>query len=520
MAFSYVLIPGRHHGVTRFQAAYLRRLLAGDEVDTSGAPVPIAPDASLVWAVTSASHAHTRRNPISGARRQGLLERVAAVEGLPSYVVQVPDVPPHPRFSSLVVTTAATDLGVEITPATTVVACSTATVAAEYAVLGYTVAPVEAWREPMEVCPWDVVELCAAGDAAWEELAHPETVAYWKRYRCDEAVRELFADPVVSAEGDLTETRDYDTYAASFESASDRKWDIVGPHLRPGRVVDIGCATGGLLAQAAADPRFFESDLFGIDIARPLLAEAEHKKAAGAFANPNIWFISANVLTAPVMPERSTDSTVTVALTHEICSYGDGRADLATFAGRIYAHTRVGGVWVNSDVLGPEDGERTVRLRLSTTDGSHAPAHVALDDLPREEVAAYVGGLSTDARLEQFSHDFPRLSGCRPWTATRVADGLWELPLWQAMEFMTRKDYTDNWLSECHERFCDLAYSDWAVLLAEVGFVLDGASGPVRNEWLVQHRFDPTASLEGLDGTALPWPDTHVLTVARRTTAE
>ncbi|CAN5671941.1 hypothetical protein BH11ACT8_BH11ACT8_08970 [soil metagenome] len=214
--FSHVLLPGRHHCVTRFQAEYLRSLLAGEATDSTGAPVRMSPGAAIIWAVTSASHVHTRRNPISGARRLGLIERFAAVEGIPSLVVTVPDVPPHPRFSSLVVTTAATDLDLPLGPDNTVVACSTARVSAEYAALGYTIAPAEASYEPMATCPWDIVELCAAGDPAWAELAHPETVAYWQRYGCDETIRELFADPVVSEEGDLTETRDYGTYAASF----------------------------------------------------------------------------------------------------------------------------------------------------------------------------------------------------------------------------------------------------------------------------------------------------------------
>lgn len=516
-AYSYVLLPGRHHCVTRFQASYLRALL--ESGTDGGETFPMAADATVVWAITSASHAHTRRNPVSGARRQGLVERVSAVEGLPSLVVTVPDVAAHPRFAELVLTTATTELGVDLSPATTIVACSTPTVAAEYERLGYRVARVEDSCTPSATRPWDVVELCAAGDPAWRELAHPETVSYWDRYGCADTIRDLFADPVVSAEGDLTGTRDYRSYAASFEQASDRKWDIVGPHLRPGRIVDIGCATGGLLEKAAADPLYFESDLFGVDVARPLLAEAEHKKEAGAFANPNIWFLQANVLTAAVMPERSVDSTVSVALTHEIVSYGDGRADLETFARRIYAHTRPGGVWVNSDVVGPTDPDQVVRLHLSTEGGSLAQARTDLDDVSREEVEAFLVSLSTSALMTQFAHDFCRLSGT-VWSGTQLRDGVWELPLRLAMEFMTRKDYPGNWLSECHERFCDLSYADWVDLLTAAGFTLAGASGAVRNEWLVANRFDPCAELFDLAGRRLAWPDTHVLTVATRATAE
>jgi SAM-dependent methyltransferase len=517
-ATTYVLFPGRHHGVTRFQVDYLRDLLAGREPCTDGSSLDPADDAQVVWAVTSASHVRTRRNPVSGPRRVGLIERVSAVESLPSLVVTVPDVPPHPRFAQLVVTSAATDLGVALSPDNTVVACSTPTVAAEYAALGFRIAAVEASRDPAVARPWDLVEACAEGDEAWTAIAHPETTAYWRRYGCDRTIRELFTDPTVSDEGDLTETRDYRTYASAFETASERKWDIVGAHLQPGRVVDIGCATGGLLEKVAEAPAFFESDLFGVDVARPLLAEAEHKKASGVFRNPNVWFVHANVLTTDVMPPRSVDTTVTVALTHEICSYGAGRADLEVFARRIYEHSAAGGVWVNSDVLGPADGDRLVRLRLRADGTEPTSARTDLDDLPREEVRAVVEALSPAGRMVQFAHDFPRLSGAA-WSGGPVDADTWELPLRLAMEFLTRKDYTDNWLSECHERFCDLSYADWVDLLTGVGFTLDGASGPVRNEWLVEHRFDPDAGLTDLAGRSLRWPDTHVLTVARRATS-
>lgn len=523
MSFQHVLFPGRHHAVTRFQTEYLTRLLAGEEVDSNGDPIVMADDAHIVWAVTSASHANTRRNPVPSHRRVGLIERIAAVEELPSVVVEIPDVPNHPRFAHLVVTTATTELNhlPAVDPSTTIVACSTDYVVAEYEALGYRIAPVEAGTYPRPGGPWEVVEMCGAGNPAWTDVAHPLTVSYWRRYNLDAAIAGLFADPVISDEGDLTATRDYRTYATSFENASARKWAQLRDHVRPGRVLDIGCATGGLLEQVGRDPNFSESDLFGVDVARPLLAEAEHKKAAGVFANPNVWFLRANALTGAVMPERSVDTTVTVALTHELASYGDGVASLATFASRIHAHTRPGGVWVNSDVLGPDQPERKVVLTLRTDDGENPAAPwTDLDDLAGREVAARVEALSTSARMQQFAYDFARLSGSG-FTAGYLGDGRWQLQLRYAMEFMTRKDYTDNWLSECHERFCDFTYADWVNMLTAAGFTLATGSEPIRNEWLVENRFNPTAELSDADtGVRLEWPSTHVLTVARRATAE
>jgi hypothetical protein len=83
------------------------------------------------------------------------------------------------------------------------------------------------------------------------------------------------------------------------------------------------------------------------------------------------------------------------------------------------------------------------------------------------------------------------------------------------MEFMAKFSYTDNWLSECHERFCALSWADWNEIVEEAGFEVDPRSGPFRNEWLVANRFEPAATLTDSDGKHVPWPSTHVLLVAR-----
>ncbi|MDF2807508.1 MAG: methyltransferase, partial [Cellulosimicrobium sp.] len=85
-----VLFPGRHHVVTRYQVDYLRALRAGLVRDLDGHRVRCAPDVEVVWVVTSANHAGTRRNPLPGHRREALVENVTTREGIASVVVPVP----------------------------------------------------------------------------------------------------------------------------------------------------------------------------------------------------------------------------------------------------------------------------------------------------------------------------------------------------------------------------------------------------------------------------------------------
>ncbi|SDE57407.1 class I SAM-dependent methyltransferase [Auraticoccus monumenti] len=478
-------------------------------------------DVTVVWAVTSANHHTTRRNPVPYSRRESAIERFSVQEGLRSLVVGIHDVPPTDDFAEVTVKACREALGLPLTPADTQVACSTASVSALYRGLGYTVLPVEDEPRPEGApapeLPWEVLTRLAGGDDGWRVPAHPASVDVLTRYRLDEHVRTVLNDPVVGDDGGLTPSRDYHSYAESFEVASDRKWAQVAPYVRPGRILDIGCATGALLERIDADPRFHESDLIGVEVARHLMAECEHKVAQGRFRNPNVFFHQRNMLGDTVFPPRSIDTSISIALTHEIWSYtrpvGARRDQLQRFVDRIAAHTAPGGVWVNADVCGPGEPERPVLLELDDSDGTNPPPRPDLDRWPREQVAEHVAGLSTRARLAQFAVDFERLAGVRV-EHQQVGDAV-RLRLADAMDYLTRKDYADNWLSECHEQFCGLSWADWQDVVRAAGMTLDAASRPWRNDWVVEHRIAPVAGLRGLDGAELEWPDTHVLLVAR-----
>ncbi|WP_426505772.1 class I SAM-dependent methyltransferase [Dactylosporangium sp. McL0621] len=611
---------------------------------------------TIVWAVTSANHQNTKRNPVSYDRREAAIERFSVQEGLRSLVVPVFDTAQTDRFAEVTLKSVESVLGHRPTPADTVVACSTPEVAALYSALGFTIAPVEADAAFLDPAlepdlvraasgdngpaaaisapgveaitttapgagaltppatglgaattpatglgtgttpatglgtgttaatglgaatisalgagsatsrlgavtsapgpagtaperPWDVLLRLATGDPSWRELAHPATVDVYDRYRLDEQVALVVNDPVVGEEGGLTTTRDYRTYAEAFEASAERKWDLVKRHVRPGRIVDVGCGAGAVLALADREPALRESDLIGVEVARHLFEECVHRKAQGWFTNPNVYFYCRNVLGGAVFPPRSIDTTLTFALTHEIWSYGDRMTSLRAFAEAIYEHTVPGGVWINSDVCGPDNRALRVRLSLqgspstpATAGGesgaprpagnsgapgpagnsgapgpaSASPAPLAsLDGLTRDEIAAHVEALPTRARLDRFAADFHF-----PLPYADLADpadpGAVEIALSDAMEFLTHKDYPDNWLSEAHEQFCGLEFADWKALLTDVGFEVDPASHSWRNDWIVEHRIRPYAQLSTLDGRPLGWPDTHVLLVARR----
>src|SRR4051812_20346623 len=112
----YLLFPGRHHVLTRFQASFLQEQ-AGDR--------------TVVWAVTSANHHTTKRNPVPYHRREAAIERFSVETGLRSLVIGVTDTPPTDDFADVTIKAieAGTDDQVQLDPTNTVVACSTPEVA-------------------------------------------------------------------------------------------------------------------------------------------------------------------------------------------------------------------------------------------------------------------------------------------------------------------------------------------------------------------------------------------------------
>lgn len=528
---TYVLIPGRHHVLTGFQFDYLRALLdAGSATDVDGEQVLFADEVTAVWAVTSANHGSTRRNPVAGHRREAAIELFHADLGVEGMTFLIDDLPTTPRFADHILK----DIEVQsngqtrMTPANCAVATSTPTVIEMFEELGFRVLPLElagrdtdAYRAPRA---WDVLLRIVAAGSQWRSdpdycaLAHHSTRRVFERYGLGDQIVAVHADPVVGDEGDLTDTRDYQTYVRSFEEGASRKYALARDLVQPGRIVDVGCATGAILKLMAEDDRLRESDLYGIEVARPLYEICQHRKSLGEFANANTFFYHRNVLRTDLFAPHSVHTTTTFSLTHEIESYA-GHEALLEFLHRIFRHTAPGGVFINYDVTGPDEREREVLLCLSDTDGGADDGRV-LDHDDTEGVCRYVEGLSTWGRFERFARDFRAAEGeSFDWEPAEVEGcRAARLRLVDAMEFLSKKDYTDNWLSEMHERFCFFSYADWQRALQDVGFRIVPGSQALRNDWIVEHRLRPVARLIDADdpSVALDWPVTNVLIAGTR----
>jgi hypothetical protein len=535
-----LLFPGRHHLLTNFQLEYLTRVTSGDRDllrDAQGNPIELTePIQTLLWAVTSANHSNTRRNPLPAHRREVAIEEFATQLDVDSYVFLIDDLGFTERFAEYVLKKIGVDsLGrFSLTPENTLVASSTPEVISQYERLGYRVLPVELLdRERVTFAadpPWEVMNKIVADGLRgedWKKNSHfigkvsRATRRLYKKYGYGDQIIELHRSPLLTEDGDLTATRDYNTYVRSFDSGATRKLSLVREFVQPGRIVDIGCCTGALLRELTFEPRLRESDFFGIEVARPLYAECLHRKEQGLFNAENVFFYQKDFASCQLFASNSINTFTTFALTHEIESYS-GRDALESFIHNLYEQLNIGGRWINVDVVGPRDKTKRVLMKLNKDDGTevdggkHHDIDRSFDPDDREGLKSFLDGLSTYDRFLRFARDFRMDEGFHlPYELVqRGAEQYVELSLQNACEFLSKKDYTDNWSSEMHETFCFWDFPDWLSAVQRAGFRVLDASTDYRNPWIIENRYRNKVELydEGLQ--PLEYPVTNMILVA------
>ena len=131
----HLLLPGRHHLLTNHHLALLTLLTQGE--------TPHGPVESLLWAITSANHAGTRRNPLPAHRREVAIEEFAAQLEPTSFVYHVDDVGHSERFADYVLKKIEVDSQGRflLAPSNALVATSTPEVAEQFRRLGFPILP-------------------------------------------------------------------------------------------------------------------------------------------------------------------------------------------------------------------------------------------------------------------------------------------------------------------------------------------------------------------------------------------
>lgn len=526
----HLLFPGRHHLLTDFQFKYLNQLIQTELQhisDVEGNLLKSSKIESVIFAVTSANHSNTRRNPLPFYLRALAIEDFARDLNVPVYIFGIDDVGKLDDFASYTIKKIKheSDGLLDLTPSNCAVICSTP-VMRMYQQHNFQILPAELNPQTNSFeaeQPWDLVEYIA-NTPNWSEdkftlnKVHTSSFKIWKRYQLGSKVQLLFNDHIIGEDGDLTATRDYNSYVRQMDEIAEMKYNDTSAFIRPGRIGDIGCAVGSWIKLACNDERFRESDFFGIEVSRHLFDICQQRKHNGEFANPYVFFAQKNAVTGLVFEGNSMNCIFTSSLTHEIESYG-GRQDLLNFISNRFAELAPGGVWVNRDVVGPKEGDKTVYLKLNQQDGTNENANAIFNS--GHELTAHLNNLSTYGRFLRFAVDFRKKEGYKLNYSEETIDGVLyiKLSLSDACEFMSRKDYTDNWESEMHETFTFWSFEDWTSALEKVGFTIMPASNAYVNDWIVQNRLVGKCELFEHAGNSLQpmsYPVTNMLMIAEK----
>lgn len=532
---SYLLFPGRHLVNTRFQESYLRRLLSTKSNELPGFIAGRGglsePPSVILFAITSANQENSRFNPVPFHVRAMGVDRFARdlhegaafrfrVFGIPHYG--------HTQnFAEFTVKEIAyqSEQTIKLTPVNCLVLCSTPEVIRLYQELGFAIAPAEAAEpDPKPVTPIEIIREIGSRGKDWRtgslvagNLASSHRSLFGDLPEVPQRIARLYQDPLTNQEGGLTATRNYSSYARGMNEIIRLKYLDIHRAIRPGRIVDEGCADGALLAEISQD--FPDSDLFGIDLSAEFAGRFHERQRAGEFGGAYVHFFHRNLFDRIFEPE-SIDTTLCNSTLHEIWSYGDGEKSVRSYLSEKLRQLRPGGRLLIRDVVGPDDGDCEVLLWCSDTDGQHFSAREAVNHKDRSP--EWLSTLSTRTRFHLFAQDF--LSGQRGFSFKEESSHnrrVFRLTLRQAAEFLSKKDYTDNWSSEMNEEFCFWSFSKWKQVLVEIGFqVVENPNSQAEssrvytNPWIVEHRHIGHAEIRGVDGQVLPWPPTNMILVA------
>jgi SAM-dependent methyltransferase len=515
---AYLLFPGRHLVNTRFQEEYLLSWL---RQPLDGLPVigEVPGDGMLdevVFAVTSANQANSRYNPIPFHVRALGVDRFARglkdALGVGYRIVGIPHFHPTARFAANVLKEIReqTEDDLALTPGNTVVVCSTPGLIQAWLELGFAVLPAE-WSPATQgfeaPLPIDLIKRVAEAGAEWSQdpQLRRQLAPAWHGLLTDfpevaTRITRLYQDPLLTEHGSLTESSDYNTYARAMDSIIGLKYREIKAGVVPGKIVDEGCADGALLVQLAKD--FPDSDLIGIDIAAEFIARCHERQRMGEFGGAFVHVHQRNLLD-PIFKPDTIDTTICNSTLHELWSYGEQAATVQAYLAEKFRQTRPGGRLVIRDVVGFPERQQTVWMRCAQDDG------LADDPDPAR--------LSTHARFKRFAREF------RVPVAYEEVDGGFKLGWQGAMEFLTKKDYTDNWASELNEEFCFWSFDEWKQALHTAGFrVLENPNEPelgsraYLNPWRVEHGFAGKVSFHDEAGNPLPYPPTNMILIGEK----
>ena len=483
--------------LTKFQYSYLRSLIDkgidGKKVDR------------IIFAITSSDHSNTRRNPIPLYLRVLAIEKFARDLPVEIKIYPIQDIRQTDKFADYLIKQISYQGNEEINPKNTVLVCSTPSVIKLFQKLkfkNYNVELLDAKKNKYSTLrPYEVIELLVKSkdkwrhDDSWENYASQASIDVYLEYNLGDIIVECFSDSLLNEDADLTDTRDYNIYAHGMDNAVYFKYVDIKPYVKEGKIVDMGCGTGSLIRLLSKD--FKESDIIGIEGTRRFYEYCKLQEYPNAF----VFFYRKNILDQNFKP-NSVDNIIFSSVLHEIYSYINEKV-LIKVLNNTYAQLSPKGRLIIRDVIGPEDKNKIVYMKLNKKNG-------------KDE--GKISELSTHAKFFEFSKDFiPRKIKYKK----EIFEGedFIVLRLQDAYEYISKMNYVDNWKSEMHEEFGFWNFSDWKNNLEKIGFEIMEGSKSFSNQYIIEKSYKGKVELyEKVKGRLklIDYPQTNMILVGEK----
>lgn len=289
----------------------------------------------------------------------------------------------------------------------------------------------------------------------------------------------------------------YRRYLAGMDASMRQKVALTAAHLlSEGTVADMGMGSGsGSHTLAALYP---ELQVVGVDVATDMVELANER-----FQLPNLQFVLGDIAQQVFDPE-SLDGILNSSVLHHVTSFNDYETDRARQAlATQVAQLRMGGLLVVRDFVRSEDGDVLLDIPSEGSDDQNDLEHCSPATL-FERFATEFRSLSDTPGFKYEMLDSPRVGWCR----YRVSDVL-------AREFILRKDYRADWVSEVKEEYTYFTQRDFETVFRDLGLrVL--VSAPIWNPWIVRNRYRGKFQLTNNEGHPSEIPPTNYIIVGER----
>ncbi len=220
-----------------------------------------------------------------------------------------------------------------------------------------------------------------------------------------------------------------------------------------------------------------------------------------------------------VFEKASMNTIHTSSIAHEILSYGS-IGTLKKFIKLRFEELAPAGVWINRDVVGPDNKNQPILMKLNKADGRNSNIFKDANEFKdNKTLFEYLSGLSTFSKFLRFCSDFKGYDNSARGIGFEKHSGeeFISLTLRDACEFISKKDYLGNWQSEMHETFCFWELSEWKTALEDTGFVVDVRSQSYANNWILKNRVNGRVELfklnEDNELKELQFPVTNMIIV-------